>query len=63
MRRKYNPWFLPPWLRNIRFYCRTIILPICGFQFIRVIIIPTTGDFIILIFLILLSYLLMNDII
>ena len=63
MRRKYNPWFLPPWLRQIRFYCRTIILPVCGFQFIRVIIIPTTGDFIILLVLLLLFYLLMNDIV
>ncbi|AVK84121.1 hypothetical protein C3943_11305 [Lysinibacillus sp. B2A1] len=62
-RRKYNPCFLPPWLRQLRFYCRTIIVPICAFQFIRVIIIPTSGDFIFLLLLLLLSYLLLNDII
>ncbi|AHN22737.1 hypothetical protein FCT18_03950 [Lysinibacillus sphaericus] len=62
-RRKYNPWLLPPWLRQFRFYCRTIIVPICGFQFIRVIIIPTSGDLIILLLLLLLCYLLLKDII
>ncbi|MCY9547438.1 hypothetical protein [Lysinibacillus xylanilyticus] len=62
-RRKYNPWHLPPWLRQFRFYCKTIIVPICVFQFVRVIIIPTSGDFIILLLLLLLCYLLLNEVI
>ncbi|MEC1178356.1 hypothetical protein P9B03_07680 [Metasolibacillus meyeri] len=62
MRRKnYNPYLLPPWLRKTRFYCRTIILPIVIFQGVRVFIIPTTGDLILLLLLGLLAYLLLTD--
>ncbi|MEK4759299.1 hypothetical protein MHH85_03485 [Viridibacillus sp. FSL E2-0187] len=60
-RRKYNPYFLPPWLRKTRFYCRSIIVPICCFQGIRVIIVPTTWDIILLLVLALLWYLLFTD--
>ncbi|KYG91635.1 hypothetical protein MHH70_00765 [Metasolibacillus sp. FSL H7-0170] len=64
MRRKnYNPYLLPPWLRKTRFYCRTIILPIVVFQGVRVFIVPTTGDLILLLVLGLLAYLLLTDII
>ncbi|MCT6925459.1 MULTISPECIES: hypothetical protein [Bacillales] len=62
MRRKnYNPYLLPPWLRKTRFYCRTIILPIVIFQGVRVFIVPTTGDLILLAILGLLAYLLLTD--
>ncbi|GKV68805.1 hypothetical protein NCCP2716_13030 [Sporosarcina sp. NCCP-2716] len=48
MRRGYNPYLLPPWLRKTRFYCKTIIIPISCFQLIRLLIVPTTGDFLLL---------------
>ena len=47
---RYNPYLLPPWLRKTRFYCKSIIIPISCFQFIRVIFIPTTLDVILLLF-------------
>lgn len=49
--RNYNPYCLPPWLRTIRFYCKHISIPIFVFQLGRVIIIPTTGDFLFMVFL------------
>lgn len=62
MRRKnYNPYLLPPWLRKTRFYCKTIIIPITVFQGVRTFLIPTTGDLILLIILLLLTYLLTTD--
>lgn len=63
MSKKYNPHHLPPWLRKTRMYCKQIILPICVFQLVRVIFIPTTGDFLFLALLLLLFYLLANDLI
>lgn len=61
MSRKYNPYRLPRWLRKIRFYCKQIVLPICFFQLIRIIFVPTTGDIILLTCLLLLYVLLAND--
>ncbi|WP_213422826.1 hypothetical protein [Bhargavaea massiliensis] len=52
MRKNYNPWLLPPCLRKIRFYCKAIVIPICCFQLIRTLFVPTTGDFLLLICLI-----------
>ncbi|MFF5994499.1 hypothetical protein AAGS61_07040 [Lysinibacillus sp. KU-BSD001] len=63
MRRNYNPYLLPKWLRKTRFYCRHIILPVAIFQAIRTLIVPTTGDMILLAILALLAYLLLADII
>ncbi|WP_075619963.1 hypothetical protein [Paenisporosarcina indica] len=48
MRRGYNPYLLPPWLRMTRFYCKDIILPLTVFELIRTIFIPTTFDFLLL---------------
>ncbi|WP_332647146.1 hypothetical protein [Lysinibacillus sp. 54212] len=61
MRRKYNPYLLPPWLRKIRFYCKKIIIPITVFQAIRTIFVPTTGDIFLLLFLAVITYLLTTD--
>ncbi len=61
MRKHYNPYLLPPWLRKTRFYCRTIIIPITVFQGIRTLFLPTTLDFVVLCLLGLLSYLLITD--
>ena len=63
MRKGYNPYLLPPWLRKVRFYCKSIILPITAFQLLRMLIVPTTGDFIVLCILIGLSFVLYKDII
>ncbi|SIT83369.1 hypothetical protein [Edaphobacillus lindanitolerans] len=52
MRRNYNPYLLPTCLRKIRFYCKAIIIPICCFQLIRLLIVPTTGDFLLLVVLV-----------
>lgn len=51
MRKGYNPWLLPPWLRKTRFYCKSIIIPLCVFQLLRTLFFPTTGDFLFLILL------------
>lgn len=63
MSKRYNPCRLPPWLRKTRMYCKQIILPIFVFQLIRTLYLPTTGDFIFLMFLLLIFYLLANDLI
>ncbi|QED48810.1 hypothetical protein [Cytobacillus dafuensis] len=55
MRRKYNPYGLPPWLRTIRGGCSQFIIPFCCFQGIRVIIFPTTFDVLFLAILILIA--------
>lgn len=63
MRKGYNPYLLPPWLRKCRFYCKTIIIPIAVFQLIRMLIVPTAGDFLLLGFLAGLAFALHKDII
>ncbi|WOV88711.1 hypothetical protein QWT69_06285 [Sporosarcina oncorhynchi] len=63
MRRGYNPYLLPPWLRKTRFYCKGIIIPITVFQLIRLLIVPTTGDFLLLCVLVGLTFILYKDII
>jgi len=55
MRRKYNPYSLPPWLRQIRAITAQIIIPITIFQGIRTIFLPTTFDVILLAIFILLA--------
>ncbi|AST92754.1 hypothetical protein ACWE42_16550 [Sutcliffiella cohnii] len=46
--RKYNPYSLPPWLRQVRAVCAQFIIPISIFQGIRTIFLPTTFDVLIL---------------
>lgn len=45
MRKGYNPYLLPPWLRKTRFFCKGCIIPIAVFQLLRLLLIPTAGDF------------------
>ncbi|MGN7476789.1 hypothetical protein ACTHOQ_02945 [Solibacillus silvestris] len=61
MRKNYNPYLLPPWLRKLRFYMKHCIIPLTVFQAIRTIIVPTTGDILLLAVLILICYLLLTD--
>ncbi|MCM3357805.1 MULTISPECIES: hypothetical protein [unclassified Psychrobacillus] len=63
MKRGYNPYLLPDWLRRTRFYVKGIIIPIGCFQLVRVLIVPTTWDFLLLVFLAFLGFLLFKDII
>ena len=55
MRKKYNPYSLPPWLRQIRAVGAQIIIPITVFQAIRTIFLPTTFDVILLAIFILIA--------
>ncbi|PLR75491.1 hypothetical protein CU633_20765 [Bacillus sp. V3-13] len=55
MRRKYSPYTLPPWLRNLRNICAQFIIPVSVFQGIRTFFIPTTFDVLLLAVLILLA--------
>ncbi len=55
MRRKYNPYLLPPWLRTIRAVAQQLIMPFTIFQAIRTLIIPTTFDVILLIIFLLIA--------
>ncbi|WP_243297441.1 hypothetical protein [Bacillus litorisediminis] len=48
MRRKYNPYTLPPWLRNFRSICQQLIVPFSIFQGIRTLFFPTTFDVLLL---------------
>lgn len=55
MRRKYNPYTLPPWLRKTRSVCQQFAIPFCIFQAVRTIFFPTAFDVIFLIALVLLA--------
>lgn len=50
MKRRYNPYYLPEWLRKPRFNCKAISIPITCFQLIRVVIVLMTGDFLLFLF-------------
>lgn len=61
MRKGYNPYLLPPWLRKVRFFMKHCIIPLVVFQAIRTFLLPTTGDLILLAFMMILAYLLTTD--
>ncbi|RFU71561.1 hypothetical protein D0469_00160 [Peribacillus saganii] len=44
MRKRYNPYALPPWLRYIRGVCCQLSVPFCIFQGLRTFFLPTTFD-------------------
>ncbi|WP_033828280.1 hypothetical protein [Bacillus andreraoultii] len=55
MRRKYNPYLLPTWVRTIRDIGKQLIIPFSIFQGIRTLIIPTTFDVILLLIFLLVA--------
>jgi hypothetical protein len=55
MRRRYNPYSLPPWLRYCRSVAAQFIIPLTIFQAIRTVFLPTTFDVMLLAILILLA--------
>jgi hypothetical protein len=59
--KKYNPYSLPPWLRNTRNLCKQFIIPFSIFQGIRTILLPTTFDVLLLTLFILLAMALFFD--
>ncbi len=48
MKKRYNPYLLPPWLRYVRGVAEQLIIPFTIFQGIRTLLIPTTFDVILL---------------
>jgi hypothetical protein len=56
VKRRYNPYSYPPWLRQIRAVCAQIIIPLTIFQAIRTIFFPTTFDVVLLAILVLLAF-------
>ncbi|MDX8359408.1 MULTISPECIES: hypothetical protein [Bacillaceae] len=55
MRRKYTPFSLPPWARQLRDICGQMIIPIAVFQLLRTIFFPTTFDVFILALLVVIA--------
>ncbi|MCU9614031.1 hypothetical protein OEV98_10705 [Caldibacillus lycopersici] len=55
MRRKYNPYLLPAWLRTIRAIANQLIIPFTIFQGIRTLLLPTTFDVILLMIFVLIA--------
>lgn len=44
MRKRFNPYSLPPWLRNLKAILEQFALPLTIFQGIRTLFFPTTFD-------------------
>ncbi|MBO1514745.1 hypothetical protein [Metabacillus bambusae] len=55
MKRRYNPYTLPPWVRQVREIGIQIIIPLTIFQGIRTVFFPTSFDVLLLALLILLA--------
>ncbi|OAS84915.1 MULTISPECIES: hypothetical protein [Metabacillus] len=55
MKKRYNPYTLPPWVRQVREIGIQIIIPLTIFQGIRTVFFPTSFDVLLLALLILLA--------
>ncbi|WP_243386154.1 hypothetical protein [Bacillus kexueae] len=55
MKKRFNPYSLPPWIRNFRAVLEQFILPLTIFQGIRTLFFPTSFDVLLLAILILLT--------
>ncbi|MFT8320547.1 MAG: hypothetical protein ABF649_06540 [Bacillus sp. (in: firmicutes)] len=63
MKKRFNPYSLPPWLRTVRNASAKFIIPFCIFQGIRTMLLPTTFDVLFLSLLIVLALSIYLDII
>ncbi|MDQ0224703.1 hypothetical protein [Metabacillus niabensis] len=61
MKRRYNPYTLPPWVKQIRDVGVQIIIPLTIFQGIRTVFFPTSFDVLLLGLLIILAIALRFD--
>ncbi|WP_163101767.1 hypothetical protein [Peribacillus alkalitolerans] len=61
MKKRYNPYNMPPWLRNLRALCNQFVIPFCIFQGIRTFFFPTAFDILFLGLLIFLAISLRSD--
>lgn len=55
MKRRYKKFSTPFWFQNLKRICGQFVIPICIFQGIRTILVPTVFDVLLLITLILLA--------
>jgi hypothetical protein len=55
MRRRYNKFSTPNWFQNLKRICGQFIIPICVFQGIRTILLPTIFDVLLFVILVLLA--------
>ncbi|MDQ0232806.1 hypothetical protein [Metabacillus malikii] len=55
MKKRFNPYTLPPWLRQVREVGIQIIIPLTIFQGIRTVFFPTSFDVLLLGLLIVLA--------
>ncbi|WP_226667172.1 hypothetical protein [Metabacillus litoralis] len=55
MKRRFNPYTLPPWVRQVRGVGVQIIIPLTIFQGIRTVFFPTSFDVLLLGLLIVLA--------
>ncbi|MBM4762456.1 hypothetical protein [Bacillus sp. B15-48] len=55
MRRRYNPYTYPRWLKNFRAVVAQFSIPFCVFQGIRTLLFPTSFDILFLATLILIA--------
>lgn len=55
MKRKFNKYAMPIWVQNLKRVCGQFIIPICIFQGIRTIFLPTVLDVLLFTLLILLA--------
>ncbi|MBD3107817.1 hypothetical protein IEO70_05510 [Bacillus sp. AGMB 02131] len=56
MKRRFNPYNLPPFAQKIKFVCGQFIIPITVFQAIRTFFFPTPFDFFLLALLIVAAF-------
>lgn len=62
MKRLYNPYLLPKWARKTRRIIRDLTIPFIIYQLIRVIILPTQLDIILLLLFIIIGLLLWTEV-
>jgi len=55
LKKRFNPYTYPPWLKGVRNACARFVIPFCIFQAVRTMLLPTTFDVLFLSLLIVLA--------